>query len=201
SAVQASSILPILNKVGVLLANDTLRGIFGQQGGISIDHCMNEGKILLCNLSKGVIGEDVSIVLGSFITTGIQTAAMRRANTAIEQRRPFHLFLDEAHNYLTVSFASVLAEIRKFRVSLFITHQHMGQLEPGVKSAILGNVGSLICFSLGMEDSKIMEKEFYPAFNYEDFINLPKYHIYIRLLIDGARSKGFSANTPNLQVP
>jgi type IV secretory pathway TraG/TraD family ATPase VirD4 len=195
SAAQASAILPILNKIGVLLENDILRGIFGQQHSISFEDCMNSNTILLCNLSKGVIGEDVSTVLGSFIITNIQNAAMRRAAIATDQRKPFYLFIDEAQNFVSTSFASMLPQVRKYGLGLFLTNQHLDQLEPDTRNAILGNVGTLIAFQVGLNDAKIMEKEFYPKFTYDDFISLPRYHIYIKLLIDGTESKGFSAVT------
>jgi len=194
-SVQASSIQPILNKIGIFLANDTLRGIVGQQQSISIEQCMNENKIVLCNLSKGVIGDDVSTILGSFLTTSIQTTAMRRASLPKHERTPFYLYIDEAHSFLSSSFATMLSEVRKYGIGLFLTHQHLEQLENDVRDAILGNVGTIICFRLGLNDAKVMEKEFYPAFDFEDFINLPRYNIYIKLLIDGATSRGFSAET------
>jgi len=195
ASTQASTIVPILNKIGVLIANDTLRGIFGQQQGISIEQCMNENKIILCNLSKGVIGEDVSTVLGSFLITIIQTTAMRRALVSIHERKPFYLYIDEAHSFISSTFATMLSQIRKFGVGVFLTHQYLDQLEPETRSAILGNVGTIICFRLGLTDAKTMEKEFYPVFTYDDFATLPKYHIYLKLLIDGTESKGFSAVT------
>jgi hypothetical protein len=191
----ATTIMPILNKVGVLLANDTLRGIFGQQGGISFEQCMNDGKIVLCNLSKGVIGEDVAIVLGSFITTSIQVAAMRRAVLPIEKRKPFYVYIDEAQNFVSSSFATMLPQVRKFGIGLFLANQHLDQLEPDTRSAILANFGTIIVFRIGLEDAKIMEKQFYPVFTFDDFTSLPRYHIYLKLLIDGTESKGFSAVT------
>jgi type IV secretory pathway TraG/TraD family ATPase VirD4 len=194
-SVQTSTIMPILNKIGIFLANDTLRGIVGAKESISIEQCMNENKILLCNLSKGIIGDDISTILGSFITTSIQTTAMRRAGKEMKDRNPYYLYIDEAHSFLSSSFATMLSEVRKYGVGLFLTHQHLEQLEDGVRSAILGNVGTIICFRLGLQDAKVMEREFYPTFNHEDFINLPRYNIYIKLLIDGATSKGFSAIT------
>lgn len=195
SAGQASAILPILNKIGVLLENDILRGIFGQQQSISFEHCMNNNKIVLCNLSKGVIGEDVATVLGSFIITNMQNAVMRRAILPKEQRKPFYLFIDEAQNFVSTSFASMLPQVRKFGLGLFLTNQHLDQLEPDTRNAILGNVGSIICFQLGLGDAKIMEREFYPVFTYDDFVTLPRYHIYVKLMIDGTESRGFSAVT------
>jgi type IV secretory pathway TraG/TraD family ATPase VirD4 len=195
ASTQASTVLPILNKIGVLLANDTLRGIFGQQQSISLEQCMNEHKIVLCNLSKGVIGEDVSTVLGSFLITVIQATAMRRAAISVHERKPFYLFIDEAHSFISTTFATMLSQVRKFGVGLFLTHQYLDQLEPETKSAILGNVGTIICFRLGLPDAKTMEREFYPVFTFDDFATLPKYHIYLKLLIDGTESKGFSAIT------
>jgi type IV secretory pathway TraG/TraD family ATPase VirD4 len=194
-SVQTTAILPILNKIGVLLANDTLRGIFGQQRTISIERCMSGNKILLCNLSKGVIGEDVSTILGSFVTTTVQTVAMRRASLPVEMRPPFYLYIDEAHTFLSATFATMLSEVRKFGVGLFLTHQYLDQLVPEVRSSILGNIGTLICFRLGLSDAKVMAQEFYPTFKQDDFVALPKYHIYLKLLIDGTESKGFSATT------
>jgi hypothetical protein len=195
ASTQASTILPILNKIGVLLANDTLRAIFGQQQSISMEACMNEQKIVLCNLSTGVLGEDVSTLLGSFLIMTIQACAMRRAQTPSYHRTPFYLFIDEAHNFVSASFATMLSHVRKFGVGLFLTHQYLEQLEPETRSAILGNVGSIICFRLGLADAKVMEKEFYPVFSFDDFATLPKYQIYLKILIDGTESKGFSAVT------
>jgi type IV secretory pathway TraG/TraD family ATPase VirD4 len=194
-SVQASTISPILNKIGVFLANDTLRGIVGQQTSISIEQCMNENKILLCNLSKGEIGDDISAILGSFLTTSIQTTAMRRASLPTHERIPFYMYIDEAHSFLSSSFATMLSEVRKYGIGLFLTHQHLEQLESDVRDAIMGNVGTIICFRLGLNDAKVMEKEFYPVFDFEDFINLPRYKIYIKLLIDGETKRGFSAET------
>jgi type IV secretory pathway TraG/TraD family ATPase VirD4 len=194
-ATQATAILPVLNKIGVLLENDILRGVFRQQQSISFEDCMNSKTIILCNLSKGIIGEDVSTVLGSFIVTALQNAAMRRASVPIEQRIPYYLFIDETQNFVSTSFASLLPQVRKFGLGLFLTNQHLEQLEPDTRSAILGNVGTLISFQVGLADAKIMAQAFYPRFTYDDFISLPRYHIYIKLLIDGTESKGFSAVT------
>ncbi|MBY0377493.1 MAG: type IV secretion system DNA-binding domain-containing protein [Gammaproteobacteria bacterium] len=194
-SIQASVIMPILNKIGVFLANDTLRGIVGAKESISIEHSMNENKILLVNLSKGAIGDDISTILGSFLTTSIQTTAMRRASLEAHKRIPFYLYIDEAHSFLSSSFATMLSEVRKYGIGLFLTHQHLEQLENDVRDAILGNVGTIICFRLGLNDAKVMEKEFYPVFDFDDFINLPRYNIYIKLLINGANGRGFSAFT------
>jgi hypothetical protein len=193
-SLKADAIMPILNKAGVFRANETLRAIVGQQGGISLESIMNTRQILICNLSKGLIGEDVSTLLGSLITTGIQTAAMRRAYLPEQDRKPFYVFIDEAHSFLSPSFATMLSEVRKYGIGLFLTH-HLEQLTEEIRSAILGNVGTIICFRLGAGDAKVMAEEFYPIFSVEDFINLPKHTIYLKLLIDGTASMPFSANT------
>lgn len=195
TSLRSESIMPILNKAGVFRANDTLRNIVGQQEGMSIETVMQEGKILVCNLSKGLIGEDVSTLLGSLITTGIQTAAMRRAYLPEHERTAFYVYIDEAHSFLSTSFATMLSEVRKYGIGLILTHQYLEQLTEEVRSSILGNVGTIICFRLGAADAKVMEEEFYPVFSQNDFISLPKYHIYVKLLIDGSVGKGFSAQT------
>lgn len=195
SSLKADAIMPILNKVGVFQANKLLREIVSQQKGISLDAVINTRQILICNLSKGLIGDDVSTILGGLITTGIQTASMRRAQLPIESRTPFYAYIDEAHSFVSTSFATMLSEIRKYNVGLFLTHQYLDQLTSDVRSAILGNVGTLISFRLGASDAKVMAEEFYPVFTREDFINLPKYSIYLKLLIDGTTSAPFSANT------
>lgn len=197
ATLRTDAIIPILNKAGVFNANSTLRSIVGQQEGISVDTVLNENKILICNLSKGLIGETVSTLLGSILTTTIQMAAMRRAQIPEIERTPCFLYLDEAHSFMSTSFATMLSEVRKYGLGLFLTHQYLEQLEEEVQSAVLGNVGSIVCFRLGAADAKVMEEEFYPVFSQDDFVNLPKYCIYIKLLIDGSAGKGFSAMTKN----
>jgi len=192
-SLRSESIMPILNKTGVFAANTILKGIIGQQESISIEDIMNNGKILICNLSKGIIGEDVSQILGSLLTTGIQTAAMRRAKITEQSRTPFMVFIDECHSFITTSFASMLSEVRKYKVGLFLTHQYLDQLTEEVRSAVLGNVGTVICFRLGTADARVMAEEFFPIFTADDFINLPRFYIYLKLLIAGMASKPFSA--------
>lgn len=186
-------IMPLLNKAGVFNANTVLKNIVGQQEGISIEEIMNSNKVLICNLSKGIIGEYVSIVLGSLLTTTIQAAAMRRANIQEDNRKPFMVFVDECHTFLTTSFVTMLSEVRKYKVGLFLTHQYTEQLPEFVQKAIVGNVGTIICFRLGNADAKVMAGEFNPIIKQDDLINLPKFHIYLNLLIDGTTSRPFSA--------
>ncbi|MBS1520684.1 MAG: ATP-binding protein [Bacteroidetes bacterium] len=187
------AIMPILNKVGVFNANAILKGIIGQQKGISIEEALNSEKILICNLSKGVIGEEVSRILGSLIVTTIQTTCMRRANQSEQQRKPYMVFIDECHSFITNSFATMLSEIRKFKVGLFLSHQYLEQMPSDVSSAIIGNIGTIVSFRLGVTDAKIMAEQFYPIISSDDFINLPQFNIYLKLLIDGTSSKAFSA--------
>jgi len=198
--LRADSIMPILNKAGVFNSNTILRDIVGQAQGINIEEIMNTGKILVCNLSKGIIGDDVSQILGSLLTTAIQTAAMRRANISEESRLPFMVFIDECHSFITTSFASMLSEVRKYKVGLFLTHQYLEQLPEYLQSAVLGNVGTIICFRLGTTDANVMAEEFYPTFTIDDFINIPRFNIYLKLLIDGVGSTGFSATISLLKM-
>jgi len=195
ASLKAESIMPILNKAGVFNANTILKSIVGQQESISLEDIMNKGKILICNLSKGIIGEDVSQILGSLLTTSIQTAAMRRAKLPEQDREPFFVYIDECHSFITNSFATMLSEVRKYKVGLFLTHQYLDQMPEEVRSGILGNIGTIICFRLGTTDAKVMAEEFYPVFTVDDFINLPRYCIYLRLLIEGVSSRAFSAKT------
>lgn len=193
-SLRAEAIMPILNKAGVFSSNPILKGIVGQQTGINITDIMDNGKILVCNLAKGMIGEDVSQILGSLITTGIQTAAMRRAAVSEDRRTPFMVFIDECHGFINTSFAGMLSEVRKYNVGLYLTHQYLEQLSDETRSGVLGNVGTTICFRLSANDSEVMEKEFYPICKREDFINLARFNFYLKLLIDGIAANPFSAN-------
>jgi DNA helicase HerA-like ATPase len=193
ASLRADAIMPILNKAGVFNSNKVLRGIVGREQGIDIEEIMNSGKILVCNLSKGIIGEDVSQILGSLITTGIQTAAMRRAMIQESERSPYMVFIDECHSFITNSFANMLSEVRKYKIGLFLTHQYLEQLPEDVRSGVLGNVGTTICFRLSAKDGETMEHEFYPVCNRQDFVTIGRFNVYVKLLIDGMASRPFSA--------
>jgi hypothetical protein len=142
---------------------------------------MDEGKILLVNLAKGRIGEDTAGLLGSLLVSRIGLAGLSRADTPEDERRDFHVYLDEFQNFTTLSLANMLSELRKYRVNLVLAHQYLSQLEPEVRDAILGNTGTIISFRLGVPDAEILAKEFYPDFSVEDLINLPNYQIYLKL--------------------
>jgi len=182
----------ILNKTGVFSADRSIREIMGHAEGISLVSAISTRKILIVNLSKGIIGDSASALLGKFLVTSLQMAIMQRARLPIEERQPFFLYLDEAHNYMS-GFASLLSECRKYKLGLFLAHQYIDQLSDEVRSAIFGNIGTIISFRLGIADARILKDEMYPTFSVEDFINLKQFHFYIKLLIDGAASKAFSA--------
>ncbi|OGF37780.1 hypothetical protein A2482_00950 [Candidatus Falkowbacteria bacterium RIFOXYC2_FULL_48_21] len=194
------AIAPIQNKIGQFLSTSLIRNIVGQvKSTINIRNIMDEGKILILNLSKGRIGEDSSALLGAMIITKIQLAAMSRVDIPEKDRRDFYLYVDEFQNFATESFANILSEARKYHLCLTIGHQYIGQLEVGgnmvVRDAIFGNVGTLIVFRVGAADAEFLVREFSPKFTEEDLVNLPKYNIYLKLMIDGVSSDPFSATT------
>jgi len=195
-ALRNDAISPILNKMGVFAASEPLRNILGQKTrSFRMQQVLDEGKILIVNLSKGKIGEDAASLLGSILVTSIQLAALHRASQAEEKRRPFYLYVDEMHSIISSAFADILAEARKYKLSMFLAHQYMEQISDEVKAAIIGNVGTLITFRVGNSDADQLEKEFQPEFNAIDLVNLPAHSIYLKLLIDGMVSAPFSATT------
>jgi len=189
----------IQNKVGQFVTNPLIRNILGQtKSAVNMRKVMDEGKILIVNLSKGKIGEDNSALLGSMIITKLQLAAMSRADVPESQRpfiRDFYLYVDEFQNFATDSFANILSEARKYRLCLILAHQYIAQLSEKVKPAVFGNVGTIVSFRVGAEDAEFLEKEFYPEFVANDLVNLPKYNIYLKLMIDGVAARPFSAQT------
>ncbi|TKJ35677.1 MAG: hypothetical protein CEE38_13770 [Planctomycetes bacterium B3_Pla] len=194
--LRSQAISPILNKVGQFLSSVPLRNIVGQnKNTFRLRKVMDEGKILIVNLAKGKIGEDNCALLGAMIVTTIQMAALSRADTPETERRGFYLYVDETHTFLTLSFADILSEARKYGLSLILAHQYIEQLDEKIRAAIFGNVGTIISFRVGAEDAKYLAREFYPVFEETDLVNLPNYHIYLKLLIDGVTSRAFSAIT------
>jgi len=194
--LRQEAISPILNKIGAFLASIPTRNIVGQkENTFSLREVMDEGKILICNLSKGEIGEDNASLLGAMMVTKLQLAALSRTDLPEKKRKPFYLYVDEIHNFLTLSFADILSEARKYGLNLILTHQYMGQLDEKIREAILGNVGTIISFKVGPEDAKILAREFYPVFSETDLTNLPNYHIYLKLMVNGKASRPFSAIT------
>ncbi len=193
---KAEALPAIQNKVGQFLAASVIRNIVAQvKSTVDIRRIMDEGKIFIVNLSKGRIGEDNMRLLGGMIIARMQMAAMERVNIQEEDRRDFYLFVDEFQNFANESFASILSEARKYRLSLTVAHQYIEQLSDEVKAAIIGNVGTLLAFRVGSTDAEFLEREFAPQFTSEDLVNLPKYNIYLKLMVDGVATSPFSANT------
>ena len=195
-SLRNEAIAPILNKTGLFLTSDPLRKIVGQQkSSFRLGQVMDSGKILIVNLSKGQIGEDASSLLGAMLVNSIQLAAMHRANIPENQRRPFYLYIDECQSFVTLSFANILSEARKYGLGLFLTHQYIEQLDERVRAAIFGNAGTVISFRVGAVDADYLAKEFYPVFTQDDLVNLPRYNMYLKLMIDGTASQAFSATS------
>src|SRR2546426_527665 len=193
---RAEAIAPIQNKVGEFLVNPILRRIVGQpKSCFDLRQVMDEGKILLVNLAKGKIGEDTAALLGAMLVTKIGLAALSRAELPEDERRDFYLYADEFPTFTTNSFAGMLSEMRKYRLGLVLAHQYLSQVEEATRDAILGNAGTVISFRIGLTDALLLEKEFYPEFRASDFVSLPNYHLYLKLMIDGVVSKPFSAVT------
>lgn len=192
----AEVISPIQNKVGQFLSTALIRNIVGQvKSTLHFRDIMDNRKILILNLSKGRIGEDASALLGAMMITKIQLAAMSRVDIPEEQRADFYLYVDEFQNFATESFAGILSEARKYRLSLIVAHQYVAQLDEKVADAIFGNVGTIVSFRVGAGDAETLVKEFSPYFTEEDFVNLPKFFIYLKLMIDGVASNPFSSKT------
>ncbi|MEK7632222.1 MAG: type IV secretion system DNA-binding domain-containing protein [Patescibacteria group bacterium] len=198
-AAEASA--PIQNKVGQFLASTMMRNIVAQsKSSFNFREVMDGQRILLINLSKGQIGEDAMRILGGMLITKIYMSAMERVNIRDENERvDFYLYVDEFQNFATESFADILSEARKYRLNLIIAHQYIAQLDSmtstAVRDAVFGNVGTMITFRIGAKDAEFLESEFMPRFTPEDLINLAKWNIYLKLMIDGVSSQPFSAAT------
>lgn len=190
------AVAPIQNKIGQFLSASVIRNIVAQvKSTIHIRDIMDSEKIFIINLSKGRIGEDNSRLLGGLLITKLQLAAMERVDVPEKDRKDFYLYVDEFQNFAVESFAGILSEARKYRLCLTMAHQYIAQLTDEVREAVFGNVGTIIAYRVGSPDGLYMEKEFSPRFLPEDIINLPKYNVYLKLLIDGVTSQPFSAIT------
>jgi CxxC-x17-CxxC domain-containing protein len=192
------AVAAIQNKVGQFLSSFLIRHIVGQpKSTIDMADIMNNRKILIVNLSKGRIGEDAMHLLGGMIVTKIQLAAMGRVEIPEAERKDFYLYVDEFQNFATESFANILSEARKYRLCLILAHQYINQLifdnNTTVRDAIFGNVGTIVSFRVGAEDAEHLEKEYEPVFMRNDIVNLAKYQMYLKLMIDGIAGDAFSA--------
>lgn len=190
------AIAPVQNKVGQFLSSSVIRNIVAQvKSTINLRRIMDDEKILIVNLSKGRIGEDNMRLLGGMIVTKIQLAAQERQNMPEKERKDFYFYVDEFQNFANESFAAILSEARKFRLNLIVAHQYIEQLEEEVAAAIFGNVGTIIAMRVGAADALAMETEFAPTFTPEDLVNITKFQIYLKLMVDGVATPPFSANT------
>jgi len=187
---------PITNKVGQFLSSPVVRNIFGQyRSKLDLRKAMDEGKILLVNLSKGKIGEDNASMVGALLVTKFQIEAMARANISYNERRDFYLYIDEFQNFATDSFATILSEARKYKLSLIVANQYTSQLDEPIRDAIFGNVGTMISFTLGYDDAAAITKQYKEMVGTNDLISLPRFTAYTRLMIDGISSNPFSMKT------
>ncbi len=199
--LQKEAVAPIQNKVGQFVTSPMIRRVIGNsKSTIAIDDVMNSGKILLANLSQGRLGEDNSALLGAMLITKLQLVAMRRVNVEEEKRCDFYMYVDEFQNFATTSFIKILSEARKYRLSVMLANQYMAQIPEDVQKAILGNAGTVACFALGASDAEILHKEFAEVFSQNDLVNLSKYQIAMKMMIDGQTSRPFVANTLPLPI-
>jgi hypothetical protein len=197
---RTEAIAPIQNKVGQFLSSGIIRNIVGQpKSTIDLREIMDKRKILIMDLSKGKVGEDNSALLGAMVVTKLQLAAMSRTDIPEHDRKDFYLYVDEFQNFATESFATILSEARKYRLNLIVGHQYIAQLEQDrstkVRDAIFGNVGTIVLFRIVAADAEFLETEFEPIFTPNDMVNLPKYQIILKLMINGVASEPFSAIT------
>ncbi|HEX7633081.1 MAG TPA: type IV secretion system DNA-binding domain-containing protein [Candidatus Saccharimonadales bacterium] len=190
----AEAVAPVLNKVGAFTANPLVRNIIGQpKSSFNIRQIMDERKILIVNLSRGLVGEDNAALLGALLVTKMQLAAMSRADMPAEERTPFYLYVDEFQNFATDSFATILSEARKYALNLTVANQYIAQMSQEVKDAVFGNVGSMIAFRMGADDARGMQRYFEPKFEEYDLVHMHNRHFVINMTIEGEKSPAFSA--------
>jgi hypothetical protein len=194
--LRAEAIAPVQNKVGAFFANPLLARILTvPRSTVDLRQLIDDGKVLLVNLAKGKLGEDTASLLGALLVTSLGWAAFSRADVPEEKRRDFFVYLDEFQNFTTLSLATMLSELRKYRVGLVLAHQYLAQLELPIRDAILGNVGTTIAFRVGAADAELLAQEFYPEVALVDLVSLPNHQIYLRLMVNGVPSAPFSGET------
>lgn len=195
----AEAVAPVLNKVGAFTANPLVRNIIGQpKSGFNIRQIMDERKILIVNLSRGLVGEDNAALLGALLVTKIQMAAMSRADVSGSERTPFYLYVDEFQNFATDSFATILSEARKYGLNLTVANQYTAQMLPQVRDAVFGNVGSIIAFRMSADDASAMQRYFEPKFTDHDLVHMHNRHFVLSMTIEGEKVQAFSATSLNL---
>ncbi len=193
---RAEQISSILNKVGQFVNSPLIHNLISHSASsIDLDQILNQGKILIANLSQGKLGEDNSALLGAMFITKLQLAAMNRVDQPKDARREFFLYVDEFQNFATESFIKILSEARKFKLGLILANQYIAQITEPIQKAIFGNAGTTVCFVLGSEDARVMEAEFGGAFTAANLVSLQKHQIAVKMTIDGAVSPPFLATT------
>jgi hypothetical protein len=199
----SEAVAPVLNKVGAFTANPMVRNVVGQpKSTFNIRQIMDQGKILIVNLSIGLMGEDNSAILGAMMVTKIQLAAMGRADMPEAERKPFYLYVDEFQNFATESFAAILSQARKYALNLTVANQYISQMSPEVRDAVFGNVGTIVSFRVSPDDSPFLQKYFEPQFESTDIIQQHNRHFITSMTINGEKAPAFSAKTLNLpQAP
>lgn len=194
--LRTEAVMPIQNKIGQFVSSKMIRNIVGNPtSSINLQEIMDEGKILILNLSQGKLGEDNAALLGAMIITQIQLAAMNRAFVKEEDRRDFFLYVDEFQNFATQSFIKILSEARKYRLSLTLANQYSDQLEEEIQRAIFGNAGTIISFVVGAHDAYLLTKEYAEIYTENDLVSLGKFETVVKLSIDGMTSGPFPALT------
>ena len=186
----------VVSKVGRFVENEMMRNIIGQsKSGFDLAKIMDEKKIFLANLSKGLTGEVNSNLLGLILVSKMQMAAMRRARMPEEDRKDFYLYIDEFQNFTTDSIATILSEARKYRLNLIMAHQYIPQLTDQIRDAVLGNVGTIGAFRIGINDAEFLEKKFAPTFTAQDITKLDNFNAYMSMLVNGQPTKPFNIAT------
>lgn len=199
--LQKEAISPILNKVGQFVTSPLIRSVIGSpKSSVKLDDAMNEGKIVLCNLSQGRLGEDNAALLGAMLITKLQLSAMHRVDMDEKLRRDFYLYVDEFQNFATGSFIKIMSEARKYRLNITLANQYMAQIPEEVQKAILGNAGTIITFAVGASDAEILYKEFAEVFTQNDMVNLSNYQVAIKMTINGLTTRPFLAYTLPLPI-
>jgi len=186
----------VVSKVGRFIENEMMRNIIGQShSGFDLGKIMDEGKIFLANLSKGMTGEVNASLLGLILVSKMQMASMRRSQVPEKDRRDFYLYIDEFQNFTTDSIATILSEARKYRLNLILAHQYIPQLTDVIRDAVLGNAGTIAAFRVGADDAEFLEKQFEPEFSRFDLVNLDNYNLVIKMMIKGKMSEPFRMQT------
>lgn len=200
--MRMEAVAPVMNKIGAFLADPFLHRILATpESTFDLRTVMDEGQVLLVNIAKGRIGEGPAAAFGALLMASIGIAGLSRSELAEEKRRPFYVYGDEFQTYTTLAIANMLAELRKYGVGMILANQYLDQIEEEVRSAIMGNVGTLIAFRVGAEDARTLGKEFAPEFEVDDLISLPNRQFCVRMLVHGEFARSFSGRTVDIQAP